>query len=359
MRRSFRAAGNIRSLPPALWDSPFLAACRGERPRHAPVWLMRQAGRYMDHYRGWRAKRSFLELCRDPAAAAEVTLYARRVLGVDAAIIFSDILLILQALGLPLRYSPDDGPQLDRPIRSPVQIESLGEPVQAADELAAVYDAVRLVAMGLEPGIPLIGFCGAPFTLAAYAIEGGGSRSYARTRQFMYRHSEAWHRLCQVLVAALARTLRQQVDAGCSAVQIFDSWAGHLSRADFAEFAAPHLRALAATVPEGVPVILFGHGTSHLIDLIAACGADVVGLDQATDLSAGWRAAGGADRIAVQGNLDPALLLGTPDRLAAGVAALRSAGGGAPGHIVNLGHGVMKESDPDLARRLVDLVHAW
>jgi uroporphyrinogen decarboxylase len=359
MRRSIRAAGNAAGLSDALWGSPFLRACRGEAAARPPVWLMRQAGRYMAHYRGFRASHGFIELCRDPAAAAEVTLYARQWLGVDAAIIFSDILLILQTLGLPLRYSTGDGPQFDRAVQSAAEVDALGDPVQAAADLAPVYEACRLTVAGLPADIPLIGFCGAPFTLAAYAIEGGGSKQYARTRQFMYREPAAWHRLCSRLVQALAGSLARQVAAGCSAVQIFDSWAGHLSAEDYAEFAAPHLRALAATVPEGIPVILFGHGTAHLVDQIAGCGADVVGVDQFTALRPTWDRLGGPAAISVQGNLDPCLLLaGTPrERLRAGVERLRAAGGFGPGHIVNLGHGIMKESDPELARHLVELVH--
>ncbi len=357
-RRSIRIAGNVRNLPGPLWDSAFLRTCRGEPAAHTPVWLMRQAGRYMKEYREVRGKASFLELCKDPALACEVTLFARQFLGVDAAIIFSDILLILETLGLPLVFSPDDGPQLTRPIRSPVQIEQLGDPNQAAADLDVVYRACRLTALGLPADIPLIGFCGAPFTLASYAIEGHSPKQSAQTRRFMYRNEDAWHRLLRILVDALSATLKRQIEAGASCVQIFDSWVGGLTRTDFATYVQPHLSRLVAQVPEGIPVILFGTSTGHLVDLIAACGADVIGIDTTTDLVEAWARTGGPERIAVQGNLDPGLLLADRDRVLAGADVVLGAAAGRPGHIFNLGHGVLKESDPELAKALVDHVHA-
>jgi uroporphyrinogen decarboxylase len=356
-RPGIRTAGNVRRLPAALWDSPFLRACRGEAAPRTPVWLMRQAGRYMQHYRGIRSGRSFLELCKDPALAAEVTVYAREWLDVDAAIIFSDILVVLEALGLPLEFAAGDGPVLGRPVRDAAAVAALRDPAQAAADLGYVHEAIRLTVRGLPADIPLIGFCGAPFTLAAYAIEGGSSRQFTHTRLFMYRQPEAWHALMARLVAALAPYLEAQVVAGASALQVFDSWVGHLTRADFSEFVAPHLAALVARIPPGVPVILFGTGTAHLIDLIAACGADVVGADATTDLAAAWMAGGGPGRIAVQGNLDPCLLLADRARLLAGADAVLAAAAGRPGHIFNLGHGVIKETDPEQARALVAHVH--
>jgi uroporphyrinogen decarboxylase len=357
-RLRYRDAGNVRSLTPALWDSAFLRTCRGEPAPHTPVWLMRQAGRYMAHYRGIRSTRSFLELCKEPAAAAEVTIFARDWLGVDAAIIFSDILVTLEALGLPLSFSTGDGPVLGSPIKGRDAVEALRDPAQAAADLEYVHEAIRLTVRGLPADIPLIGFCGAPFTLAAYAIEGGSSRQFARTRAFMYRETAAWHRLMSVLVDTLAPYLTAQITAGASAVQVFDSWVGNLTRADFIEFVQPHLTALVARIPTGVPVILFGTCTNHLLDLITACGADVIGMDAATDLDASWRALGGPSQIAVQGNLDPALLLADPARLDRSVDAVLAAAAGRPGHIFNLGHGILKETDPEMAKRLVDRVHA-
>ena len=357
-RVRFRAGGNALGLSPALWDSHFLRACRGEATTRTPVWLMRQAGRYMRHYRERRAGRSFLELCKDAPLAAEVTVFAREWLDVDAAIIFSDILIVLEALGLPLAFTAGDGPALSQPIRDAAAVDALRSGEQAAGELAYVAEAIRLTVRGLPADIPLIGFCGAPFTLASYAIEGGGSRQFTHTKLFMYRETTAWHRLMERLVDALVPYLHAQVAAGASALQIFDSWVGTLTRSDFRLFVQPHLTRLAARAPSGVPLIVFGTGTAHLLDLLAASGCDVIGVDHTTDLDAGWRAAGGPGRIAVQGNLDPALLLGSRDRLLAETDAVLAAAAGRPGHIFNLGHGILKETDPDQAKALVERVHA-
>ncbi|GDY13004.1 hypothetical protein LBMAG53_18820 [Planctomycetota bacterium] len=357
-RTAFRQSGNVLKRSAALWDSSFLRACRGETASRTPVWLMRQAGRYMAHYRGHRSGRAFLDLCKDPAACCEVTVHAATWLGTDAAIIFSDILVLLEALGLPVEFTTGDGPHLPKPVRGPAEVAALADPAQAAADLAYVYRAISLTAAALPASVPLIGFCGAPFTLAAYAIEGGGSRQFARTRQFMYHQPAAWHALLARLVDAAIPYLSAQIAAGAAAVQIFDSWVGVLSRPDFSEFVAPHLTRLSASVPAGAPVILFGHGTHHLIDLIAACGADVIGCDQHTDLAEAWRLGGGPPRIAIQGNLDPALLLSDPGRICAGADAVLAAAAGRPGHVFNLGHGILKETDPDLVRALVDHVHA-
>jgi uroporphyrinogen decarboxylase len=340
-----------------MWDSVFLRACRGESVAHAPVWLMRQAGRYMQHYRGIRAAHSFLSLCKDPALSAEVTVYARNWLGVDAAIIFSDILVVLEALGLPLSFADGDGPSLARPLQGMADVAALKDPLTAAGELGYVAEAIRLSVRALPADVPLIGFCGAPFTLAAYAIEGGSSRQFARTKSFMYTQEAAWHRLARLLVDALIPYLSAQIAAGATCVQIFDSWVGQLTRADFSEFAAPHLARLVAGIPAGVPVILFGTSTDHLLDLMADCGADVIGIDSTSDLGAGWRRCGGPGRVAVQGNLDPALLLAPRQRLLSAADAVLAAAAGQPGHIFNLGHGVLKQTDPEQARALVSHVH--
>jgi uroporphyrinogen decarboxylase len=357
-RLGIRASGNRLGLPPPLWDSAFLRACRGEPTAVTPVWLMRQAGRYMAHYRGVRARGSFLSLCKDPAAAAEVALYAREWLGVDAAIVFSDILVVLEALGMPLEYAEGEGPRLPQPLTGPAHVESLADPARAAADLGYVEEAVRRTVAGLPPAIPCIGFCGGPFTLASYAIEGGSSRQFARTKAFMYRETAAWTRLMEVLTTALALTLNRQIAAGAACVQVFESWAGALTRADFAEFVAPHLRRLIAHVQDGVPVIAFGAGAAHLSDLFAECGPDVVGVDSVGDLGAAFALRSPDGRpVAVQGNLDPCLLLGTRARLLAGADGVLAAAGGRPGHIFNLGHGVLKESDPEQARALVAHVH--
>jgi uroporphyrinogen decarboxylase len=357
-RPGIRTAGNLLNLPPALWDSHFLRACRGEPTTRTPVWLMRQAGRYMQHYRGVRSGRSFLDLCKDPALAAEVTLYAREWLGVDAAIIFSDILVVLEALGLPLTFTTGDGPSLGRPIRDLAAVAALRDPQAAAADLGYVHQAIRTTVRGLPADIPLIGFCGAPFTLAAYAIEGGSSRQFARTKTLMYGETEAWNALMSRLVATLIPYLDAQIVAGASCVQVFDSWVGQLTRSDFIEFVQPHLTRLVAGITPGVPVILFGTETSHLSDLIAGCGADVIGVDTTSDLATAWERCGGPARISVQGNLDPCLLLGPRQRVLGVAVGVVAAAGGRPGHIFNLGHGVIKETDPEQAKALVAHVHA-
>jgi uroporphyrinogen decarboxylase len=354
-RIGVRSAGNATSLPVACWDSRFMRACRGEPTDRTPVWLMRQAGRYMAHYRGLRARLSFLDLCRSPADAAEAALYARDWLGVDASIVFSDILIVLEALGVGLRFE-GDGPKLT-PLSDPAAVDRLRDPLAAAADLAYVAEAVRLTVAGSPADIPCIGFAGAPFTLAAYAIEGGGSRQFARAKSFMYREPEAWHRLSSAIATCSAAHVNRQIAAGAAAVQFFDSWAGCLSREDYRTYALPHLAAAVHAVTPGVPVIVFGAGTGHLLDLMAATGADVVGVDTGPDLLTAWDGLGGAARVAVQGNLDPALLLGPSAVLRARVDGLIDAVAGRPGHIANLGHGIIKETPPEMARELVQRIH--
>ena len=354
-RRGIRAVGNTLALPDPRWNSRFLKACRGEAVDRTPVWLMRQAGRYMQHYRGIRSGTSFLGLCKDAALATEVTVFAREWLNVDAAIIFSDILVVLEALGLPLEFVGGEGPHLPKPIRGPSDVDALADPLQAAADLEYVYRAIRQTTAALPADIPLIGFCGAPFTLASYALEGGSSRQFAKTKAFMYREPDAWHRLSARLAATCAHYLNHQVAAGASCLQIFDSWVGNQTREDFQEFVAPHLRTLVSHVVDGVPVILFGTNTGHLIDLIRDCGADVVGLDGTVQLGAA-RDRLGLD-VAVQGNLDPTLLFADRDRLGSAARAILAQNAGRPGHIFNLAHGVLKETDPEQARWLVEVVH--
>jgi len=356
-RQGARDSGNVTGMPDALWNSTFLRACRGEPTTHTPVWLMRQAGRYMPHYRAIRARSSFLSLCKDPALSAEVAVHAREYLGVDAAIVFSDILVVLEALGMPLEFTQGDGPRLPIPLREPRQVAALRDPLQAAADLDYVHRTVGLTVSGLPAHIPCIGFCGGPFTLASYAIEGGSSRHFTVTKTFMYREPSAWEDLMERLVQALAAHLTLQIQAGATCVQIFESWGGALNRADFARSVEPALRRLIALLPRGVPVIAFAAGASHLQELIAGCGPDVLGVDTTGDLE---QAFASRDRhpalSAVQGNLDPCLLLATPQRLLAGAGAVLAEAAGRPGHIFNLGHGVLKETDPEQARRLVAFV---
>ena len=315
-RRSIRTAGNALGMAPELWDSPFMRACRGEPAERVPVWLMRQAGRYMAEYRAVRADRSFLDMC-EPEVAAEVTVTARNRIDADAAIIFADILLVLQGFGLDLTFQKGEGPQLAPPIRGAADLDRLCAPGEAAERCRYVAEACRLTREQLPDDVPLIGFCGAPFTVAAYGIEGGGSRQWPHTRSLMYGDPQTWHRLQDMLVAALGPYLRAQVEAGAQAIQIFDSWVGTLTEKDYREFVLPHLQDLVAQVPEGAPVICFGTGTAHLTDAIAASGCDVLGVDHTTDLAATWQRLGGPDHISIQGNLDPAALLAPRERLLA------------------------------------------
>lgn len=355
VRTGVRSAGNATAMPAARWDSRFLRACRGQPVDRTPVWLMRQAGRYMAHYRGLRSKLSFLDLCRSPADCAEAALYARDWLGVDASIVFSDILVVLEALGVGLRFE-GDGPKLT-PLADPAAVDRLRDPLAAAADLGYVAEAVRLTVAGSPADIPCIGFAGAPFTLAAYAIEGGGSRNFARAKSFMYREAAAWHRLSAAIAACSAAHVNRQIAAGAAAVQFFDSWAGCLSREDYRAYALPHLAAAVNAVTPGVPVIVFGAGTGHLLDLMAETGADVVGVDTGPDLAAAWDALGGPARVAVQGNLDPCLLLGSHEVLHSRIDSLLASVAGRPGHIANLGHGIIKETPPEMARDMVQRIH--
>jgi uroporphyrinogen decarboxylase len=353
VRPGVRTAGNATAMPAARWDSRFLRACRGEPVDRTPVWLMRQAGRYMAHYRGLRSKLTFLDLCRSPEACAEAALYARDWLGVDASIVFSDILVVLEALGVPLRFE-GDGPKLT-PLEDAAAVGRLRDPLAAAGDLGYVAEAVRLTVAGSPADIPCIGFTGAPFTLAAYAIEGGGSRNFARAKRFMYREPAAWHRLCATIATCAAAHVNRQISAGAAAVQFFDSWAGNLSREDYREYVLPHLAAAVRAVTPGIPVIVFGAGTGHLLDLFVQTGADVIGVDTGPDLGDAWDALGSG--VAVQGNLDPVLLLGTESVLHRRIDGMLARVAGRPGHIANLGHGIIKETPPEMARELVRYIH--
>lgn len=352
-RPRLRQAGNARGLPAALWHSRLLAACRGEATDATPVWLMRQAGRYLPPYRALRSRLAFLALCRDPSACAEAALTARAWLDADASIVFSDILLLLEALGLPLAFA-GDGPQL-APLADAAAVDRLREPRQAAAELGFVAEAVRRTVAGSPPHIPCIGFAGAPFTLAAYALEGGASRHFLRTKRFLHAEPAAWHRLCSRLAEAISALVAAQVDAGAAAIQFFDSWAGCLPRADYREHAWPYLADCVRRVPAGIPVIVFAAGAAHLLDLLAATGADVVGIDSGPELAAAWDRLG--PEVAVQGNLDPALLLAPWDRLRERTRRLLDSVRGRRGHIANLGHGILKETDPHQARAWVAYIH--
>jgi len=339
---------------PAMHNHPMLKACRREPAPYTPIWLMRQAGRYMPEYRRVRDRHSFLEMCQRPDLAAEVTVTAVDRLGVDAAIIFADILLPLIPMGVGLRYEGGNGPMIDRPVRTLADIEAI-PPVAAADALGFVGDSIRLVRRALASRKPVIGFAGAPFTLASYLVEGGGSRQYQATKTLMYTAPEAWHQLMEKITRVTAEYLNLQVDAGANIIQLFDSWVGSLGPDDYRRFVLPHTRAVIAAVRPGVPVIHFGTVTGNLLELMREAGGDVIGLDWRVDLSEAWARLG--HDVAVQGNLDPVALFAAPSEIRQRARAILDQAGGRPGHIFNLGHGILPETPVDHVIALVDAVH--
>ncbi len=332
----------------------FLRACRREPVDRTPVWMMRQAGRYMAEYQALRAKHSLLELCRTPELAVEVTLQPLRAFGFDAAILFSDLLIPLAPLGLPFDFQAGEGPVIEKPLRSAADVDALRR-FEPRQELAMVLEAVRLLRRELR--VPLIGFAGAPFTLASYAIEGGHSSSFARTKALMYGEPATWHRLAALLAEVVGDYLRAQVEAGAQAVQVFDSWVGALDEADYREFVLPHVRRIFdALSGVDVPQIHFGTGTGHLLAAQREAGGSVIGLDWRTPLDSGWRLVG--EGVAVQGNLDPTLLFAPRERLLARVDDVLRRAGGRPGHVFNLGHGILPGTPPESVKAVVDHVHA-
>jgi uroporphyrinogen decarboxylase len=336
-----------------LDDSVFLRACRGEKTPYTPIWLMRQAGRYMPEYRAVRERVSMLELCKRPDLVSEVTVFAAAALGVDAAILFSDLLVLAEPMGLALRYDAGEGPRLDPPIRDAGAIDRLCE--LGPENLAYVYEGVRRTRADLPGDLPLIGFAGAPFTLASYFVEGGSSRHFEHTKR-LYRTDEgAFAALMEKLSRALVLHLNAQIDAGVQAVQIFDSWVGCLSPADYRRHALRHTHAVIEGLRPGVPVIHFGTGNAGFLEDFATAGGDVIGVDWRVDLDQAWRRVGAARGI--MGNLDPLALFGPLERLEADARAILDRAAGRPGHIFNLGHGVLPGTPVDHVRRLVDVVH--
>lgn len=341
-------------MTPELRDSRFLRAARREPVDTTPIWIMRQAGRYLPEYREVRDKVSLIELCKRPELAAEVTITAQQVLGTDAAILFADLLPILEPMGLKLEYAQGEGPIIHNPIRTADDLERLKE-LTDVGEMGFVFEAVRLVRAGLPPDIPLIGFGGAPFTLASYAIEGGGSRHYIHTKKMMFADPQTWHRLMERLTASLVRYLTAQIQAGCQAVQVFDSWAGCLSPADYRQYVLPHTKRLIEGLPPDVPVINFLTGNPALLPLLKEAGGQVIGLDWRVDLKQAWAQLG--YDVGVQGNLDPISLYADLDTLRQRVRAVLDAAEGRPGHIFNLGHGVLPDMPHEHVKALVEMVH--
>jgi uroporphyrinogen decarboxylase len=322
---------------------------------------MRQAGRYMPEYRKLRERHSLLDLCHTPELAAQVTLQPVERLGVDAAILFADILLPFEPLGLGVSFAAGEGPRIAHPIRRPADVEGL-PPVEPEADLGYVLDAVRLARQALPPGIPLIGFAGAPFTLASYAIEGGGdaTKAFERTKALMHQAPGTWHRLLGTLADLVGRFLAAQVRAGAQAVQLFDSWVGCLTPDEYRTYVAPHSRrALSVAAQASAPVIHFGTGTAAFLEDFAAAGGDVIGVDWRIPLDEAWQRVGppGQATHAIQGNLDPAALLAPAPERDRQVRDVLARAGGRPGHIFNLGHGVLPETDVAAVRAVVELVH--
>ncbi|WP_020671908.1 uroporphyrinogen decarboxylase [Amycolatopsis nigrescens] len=344
-----------------LSEAPFLVAARGGKPARLPVWFMRQAGRSLPEYRALREGVPMLDACFDPEMLAEVTLQPVRRHGVDAAILFSDIVVPLKAAGLDIDIVPGTGPVVASPVRDAAAVAAV--PLLDPEQVAPVADGVRLLVERLG-STPLIGFAGAPFTLASYLIEGGPSRNHEHTKALMHADPELWHSLAGRLADVALTFLRAQLDAGVDAVQLFDSWAGALSPRDYREFVLPHsARVLAGVAEYGVPRIHFGVGTGELLTAMRDAGADVVGVDWRVPLDEAVRRLSVPDsapdhaRPVVQGNLDPALLLASWPVVEAEVRRIAAEGKAAAGHIFNLGHGVLPGTDPEVLTRVVELVH--
>ena len=341
-------------LTPELKNCRFLKAARREATDTTPIWIMRQAGRYLPEYMSVRRKVTFIELCKSPELAAEVTLTAQRVLGVDAAILFADLLPMLVPMGLDLEYAKGEGPIIHNPLQSAADVDRIQE-LEELGSLHFVFEAVQRIRRDLPANIPLLGFAGAPFTLASYAIEGGSSKNYLNTKSIMYSDSGAWRTLMERLSRSLIRYLNAQIEAGCQAVQLFDSWAGCLSPADYRAYVLPYTKMVIDGILPGTPVINFLTGNPALLPLLREAGGTVIGLDWRVDLADGWKTVG--YDVAVQGNLDPVSLMADLPTLKRRAKAVLDGAGGRPGHIFNLGHGVFPEHPPDHVKALVEMVH--
>src|SRR6516162_5148221 len=337
-------------------ESPFVKACKAQFAERTPVWFMRQAGRYMPEYRAVRKRYSLIEICKQPAIAAEVTITAAEILGVDAAIIFADLLLPLEVMGVPFHFEAGEGPVVKTPIRDAGGVERLE--TDGAAELGYVSEAVRLVAKHFENRLPVIGFCGAPFTLASYMIEGGGSRNYVHAKKMMYNYPADWDALMGKRVKVTSAYSAEQVRAGADAIQIFDSWVGCLSVEDYRRYVLPHVSGMVKELQKtGVPIIYFGTDSATLLPAMKETGADVIGLDWRIPLDQGW------ERInfeaAVQGNLDPVLLFAEWKEVKSRAEDILRRVAGRPGHIFNLGHGILPETPVENVKNLARFVQEY
>jgi uroporphyrinogen decarboxylase len=334
----------------------FLKACRRQPVDCTPVWFMRQAGRYMPAYQALRQRYSLLDLCKTPELAAEVTLQPIQRLPVDAAIIFTDLLIPLESMGTRLVFAPNEGPVIENPVRSASDVEAL-RTVEPHADLAFTLEAIRLVCRELDGKVPLIGFAGAPFTLASYLIEGSGSRHYMQTKQLMYYRPEVWHKLLDKLASVSMTFLQAQITAGAQVVQLFDSWVGCLSPDDYRRYVLPHTtRVIKGLRNTGAPVILFGTDTAMLLDAMCEAGSDVIGVDWRIPLDDAWRRIGPG--VGIQGNLDPVALFAPLPEIERRVDDILRRAGNRPGHIFNLGHGILPETPIEHVQAVADLVHA-
>jgi uroporphyrinogen decarboxylase len=337
-----------------MMNDRFLKACRREPVDCTPVWFMRQAGRYMAEYRALRAKHSMLELCKTPELAAQVTLQPIDRFPLDAAIIFADILLPLEPMGLSLEFAAGEGPVIHNPVRDQADVERLK--VIDGSELEYVAEAIRQARRALNGRVPLIGFAGAPFTLASYAIEGGSSRNYLLTKQLMYCEPKVWHQLMDKFARVITGYLRRQIKAGAQAIQLFDSWVGCLSVGDYVEYVLPHVQLIFEGLKrEGVPMIHFGTGTSAMLRQMREAGGDVIGVDWRIHLDEAWAIVG--HDVAVQGNLDPLTLFAPLHEIERRVADILRRAGGRPGHIFNLGHGILPTTPIEHVAATINMVH--
>ncbi|GAC1437939.1 MAG: uroporphyrinogen decarboxylase [Terriglobales bacterium] len=337
-------------------DSIFVKACLSQPVERTPVWFMRQAGRYMPEYRAVRKQYSLIEICKKPEVAAEVTITAAEALGVDAAIIFADLLLPLEVMGLPFHFSAGEGPKIERPLRTHEDITRLR--TDRAADLGYVSEAVRLVSRHFADSLPIIGFCGAPFTLASYMIEGGGSRNYVHTKKMMYSSPEAWDELLRKLVAVVSEYAAEQVRAGADVIQIFDSWVGCLAVEDYRRYVLPRTTELVGALQKtGVPIIYFGTDSATLLSSMNKTGANVIGLDWRVPLDEGWRQVG-YDR-GVQGNLDPGTLFADWREIRPRAEDILRRAGGRCGHVFNLGHGILPETPVENVKALARFVREY
>jgi uroporphyrinogen decarboxylase len=337
-------------------NSSFVRACKSQPVDRTPVWFMRQAGRYMPEYRAVRKQYSLLEICKKPALAAEVTITAAEFLGVDAAIIFADLLLPLEVMGLPFHFSAGEGPVIEKPVRTKEEVAALR--TDRAADLGYVSEAVSLVAKHFKERVPVIGFCGAPFTLASYMIEGGGSRNYVHAKKLMYNSRTEWDSLLGKLVAVTTAYAAEQVRAGADVIQIFDSWVGCLSVDDYRRYVLPHVTAMVKQLQKtGAPIIYFGTDSSTLLPAMKETGADVIGLDWRIPLDEGWHRLDHA--AAVQGNLDPVLLFADWKEIKSRAQDILGRAAGRPGHIFNLGHGILPETPVENVKNLARFVQEY